>query len=93
MSQELTFNFDELTIGDLIDLLQAAANNDTAKMVSIADRAIVGGLKHLPVSVFHAAMRQFGTSFAAYMKRFAEESPVALWMIRQALGDDKEEQL
>lgn len=90
MSQELTFNFDELTVGDLVDLLRAATNNDTAKIIEIADRAIVGGLKHLPLSVFHATLRQFGTSFASYMKRLAEESPAALWMIRQALGGDEE---
>lgn len=90
MSQELIFNFDDLTIGDLVELLRAVANNDTPKIIEIADRAIVGGVKHMSLKLFHATLRQFGTSFAAYMQRLADDNPDALRLIRQALDSDKE---
>ena len=80
MSQDLTFNFDDLTIGDLVELLRAVTNNDTAKIVDIADRTIVGGVKHMSLKVFHATLRQFGSSFAVYMQQLAEASPAALWI-------------
>ena len=90
MGLELTFNFDDLTIGDLEELLRAAGNNDLPKFVEIADRATVGGVRHMPLKLLHAALEQFSTSFAAYMRQLTDNSPAVLWMIRQALDSDKE---
>lgn len=90
MSQELTFNFDDLTIGDLVKFLRAVTSNDTGDIVDIVDRVTEGGVKHMSLRLYHNMMRQFGVSFAEYMKRLADESPDALRLIRQALDSDKE---
>jgi hypothetical protein len=87
---DLTFNWDILTIGDLIVLLQAAANSDVSSFLAVAHKCAVGGITHLPMRLYESVINRFAAEFAeqvtAWRAGVTPETSNIARLLRQALG-------
>jgi hypothetical protein len=87
---DLTFNWDALTIGDLIVLLQAAANSDVSSFLVVAHKCAVGGITHLPMRLYESVINRLAAEFAeqvvAWRAGITPETSNIAQLLRQALG-------
>jgi hypothetical protein len=56
---DLTFDWDALTIGDLITLTVAAENNKLVGIFAVIDKCAVGGINHLPMRLYEPVINRF----------------------------------
>jgi hypothetical protein len=90
----IVFDFDVLTIGDWVRLIQAIKGDDLASFLVVADTCAVGGVYHLPVSEMPRVCEQFAIALKAYKTQLENpttpDMPEAVRLLKQVFGDSQE---
>lgn len=92
MKPQYQFTFEQLTIGDAVDLIGASAQDKLGPFVRIADRYTTGGMLALPYAELKNAVDQFAKAFVAHLQQMNEANdptpPDVVRLLRQALGGE-----